>query len=314
MLMTFQELEQLRKNYNDKRINAIKKFTKIVLIIYLCVFIFTAIKTTAETHIKVGEVISYTFFNLLPASIQLFIFGALASTLYASIKTNGDYTAYKNAYKNYFITSTFLKVFTDLSYRHDMEMPYYVLAKTEMIRMGDRYSSNDYTRAKYKDIPFEQADVHIEEEHEDSDGGSTYTTIFRGRYITFDLKKKFSKKLLVASKSFNAEKHDKTFKKIALESAEFNKNFEVYAQDGFEAYYLLDPAVMERIQKLSTLHNDKIMVCFSDQKMHIAINNHLDSFEPAPANKPIDEQAEFNKVINDIKVITNIIDEMKLTK
>ena len=56
------------------------------------------------------------------------------------------------------------------------------------------------------------------------------------------------------------------------------------------------------------------MVCFLDKKMHIAINDHRDAFEPASTRVPIDEKAEFDKVMNDIKVITNIIDEIKLVK
>ena len=50
--------------------------------------------------------------------------------------------------------------------------------------MGDRYHSEDYISAEYKNIKFEQSDVHIEEEHEstDSEGHTTttYVTIFKG--------------------------------------------------------------------------------------------------------------------------------------
>jgi hypothetical protein len=193
-------------------------------------------------------------------------------------------------------------------------MPREVLADTGMIMMGDLYSSNDYCIAKYKGFPFIQADIHIQEEHEDSDGDRTYTTIFRGRWITFDFKKDFGKKLLVTGKQFYPAKKDKSFRKIELESNEFNRMFNVYAQDGFEAFYLLDPAVMERIMKLSELHNGRVMVCFTDGKMHIAINNNTDSFEPPRYTQPIDEKAEFDKVMNDIKVVTNIVDELKLVK
>lgn len=312
--MTFQELEQIRENYNRKRHDSIVKIIKIVLTVYLIIFAVISISTVVRTRETPIVAISIAFSSILPIIIHGIIIGSFISFIYTSLKTNKDYIAYKNAYKNYFITSTFEKVFTSLSYSHEMQMPYYTIAKTGMMRMGDRYSSNDYVRAKYKDIPFEQADVHIEEEHRDSDGDRTYSTVFRGRYITFELNKKFDKKVLVASKNFNAENFDRTFKIVRLESSEFNHRFSVYAQDNFEAFYLLDPAVMERIMKLDELHNGKIMVCFSDRKMHVAINDHTDSFEPAPAGKPIDEQAEFNKVINDIKVVTNIVDELKLVK
>jgi hypothetical protein len=253
-------------------------------------------------------------FIIFITTIHFFIWSLVITFIYNALTNGKNITEYRNAYKNYFISSTFNKIFTDVQYAHDKGMPRTEISETGIMWMGDRYSSNDYTVAKYKGIAFTQADVHIEERHRDSDGDVHYSTIFRGRYVTFELKKKFTKRLLVTSKSFFASIHDKTFRKIELESTEFNKHFSVYAQDGFEAFYLLDPAIMERIEKLNEMNGGKVMVCFYNQKMHIAINNHADSFEPAPVNQPIDEKAEFDKVMNDIKVITDIVDEVRLVK
>jgi hypothetical protein len=312
--MTYQELEEIRKRYNEKRAENRKKVFRISTPIYIFIVAMILISNLARmTMLSRFEFTSNLFF-IFTITIHYFIWSFVASFIFNAITNGNNYTEYRNAYKNYFISSTFNKIFTDVSYSHSAEMPYGIPSSTGVLYMGDRYSSNDYTVAKYKGIPFAQADVHIEERHRDSDGDVTYSTVFRGRYITFDFKKDFHKKLLVASKNFYGERHDKTFKRIELESTEFNKNFDVYAQDGFEAFYLLDPAVMERIQKLSDLHDGRIMICFSEKKLHIAINDHRDAFEPAPANAPINEKAEFEKVMNDIKVITNIVDEMKLVK
>ena len=295
--MTYAELEKARIAYNNKKKEMMKKSFLAVGGIFLAALI-------------IGNSTSL----ILPFLLQIVFIGFIVTIIATSFGARKEAEAYRNAYKNYFITSTFNTVFTDLKYAHDAAMPREVLSNTGMIRMGNRYSSNDYTIAKYKGIPFAQADVHIEVEHTDSDGDTTYETIFRGRYITFDFNKKFGKKLLVASKNFRAESCDKSFKKIELESIDFNKHFDVYAQDGFEAFYLLDPAVMERIEKLANLYNGNVFVGFSDNKIHIAINNNTDSFEPAPSTAPINEQREFSKVMNDIKVITNIVDELKLVK
>lgn len=299
-LMTYQELEKLRITYNEKK----KQITKYVLFIIGGLFALAILLSGASS----------SMIFIVPFIFQFVVFGFIISLIALSFGTRKEAEEYRNAYKSYFITSTFNSIFTDVKYAHNSAMPREVLASTGMMRMGDRYSSNDYTVAKYKDIPFSQADVHIEEEHTDSDGDTTYSTLFRGRYITFDFNKKFDKKLLVASKNFSAEKCDKTFRKIELESIDFNRQFVVYAQNGFEAFYLLDPAVMERIEKLANLYRGNVMVCFSDNKIHIAINNNTDSFEPASSKTPIDEKAEFNKVMNDIKVITNIVDELRLVK
>jgi len=317
MFMTYEELEQIRKKYNEKR----AKIRKVFLVPYLLVvFFFLSISLFPEIIAAIAEreaifaIIRVAFFQIISTLVSTSIFFFVIYLIVSTIKTSDEATDYRNAYKNYFITATFKKVFTDLQYNHAAGMPRVIPGSTGMMRLGDHYSSNDYTIAKYKGIGFSQADVHIQEEHTDSDGDTTYVTIFRGRYVVFDMHKKFEKKLMVVGKNFHAYKKDGSFRKIELESINFNRRFKVYAQDGFEAFYLLDPAVMERIEKLADLHNDRIMICFFENKIHIAINNNIDSFEPASPKLPIDEKTEFDKVINDIKVITNIIDEVKLVK
>ena len=309
--MDYNRLEQIRTTLNEKRAKIKNTVFRVYLIIFLIVLSFIVISLGTAKSTIILEAI----FGLIPFALYLAFFHFIGYIIAVSVVTKDDQIEYKNAYKSYFVTETFKKVFTDISYSHKAAMPRNLIADTRMMNMGDRYSSNDYVIAKYKGISFKQADVHIQEEHSDDDG-TTYVTIFRGRWIIFDLNKKFEKRLLVEGRHFGCARIAKqdNFKKMELESGEFNRNFDVRAQDGFEAYYLLDPAVMERIQKLSDLHNGRIMVCFADGKMHIGINNNIDSFEPPSPIAPIDEKKEFDKVINDIKVITNIVDEIKLIR
>ena len=71
-----------------------------------------------------------------------------------------------------------------------------------MMDTGDIYSSNDYVEGKYKGILFRQSDVHIQNESTDSDGNTTYTTVFRGRWMIFDFNKPFKANVEVAQKNF----------------------------------------------------------------------------------------------------------------
>ena len=80
-------------------------------------------------------------------------------------------------------------IFGDISFDLNKGLPYKVLADTKMIYMGDRYSSNDYFKGKYKNIAFEMSDVEIEEEHTDSEGHTSYTTIFKGQWYIFEFNK-----------------------------------------------------------------------------------------------------------------------------
>lgn len=308
--MDYNELEKARLEFLGK-LNKNRKLTlrlfggAVVLILIFAIFLLAH-------NGKLGDVI---LMCLIPMAWVTFIL-VISYAISQIIIYNMEQKPYRAAYKSHFVTETFKQVFTDLTYSHEAAMPKELIESTRMMNMGDVYSSNDYVVAKYNGIPFQQADVHIQKVSSDSDGGTNYETIFRGRWIIFDFNKHFERRLLVEGRQFGCAQisiRDK-FQKINLESGEFNKKFRVLAQDGFETYYLLDPAVMERMQRLSDLYNNRIMICFADSKMHIAINNSTDSFEPPSPRRPIDEQAEFNKVLNDIKVITDIVDELKLVK
>ena len=200
-------------------------------------------------------------------------------------------------------------------------MPRDVIASTKMMYMGDRYSSNDYISGRYKDIGFRQADVHIEEEREstDSDGNTTtyWVTIFRGRWMIFDFNKTFKADLQVCQKFFGNNKisnwgNDTKFEKVKLESVDFNKRLNVYAQSDHEAFYLLTPPIMEKIIKLDDMNQGRLLLCFIDNKLHIGLYDGKDSFEHAPVFSQINEEQVRSNISNDIKQITMFIDELDL--
>ena len=186
--------------------------------------------------------------------------------------------------------------------------------------MGDRYSSNDYISGKYKNINVIQADVHIEEEHEttDSDGNTTTTwvTIFMGRWMIFDFNKIFKANIQVCQKGFGNSKlsnwGSKTkYKKVMMEDQVFNNIFRTYAQDEHDAFYILTPSLMEKIKKLVNNISGKLLFCFVDNKLHIGIQNNKDSFEHGIFTK-INEEKVTNDISQDIKMITNFVDELSL--
>ena len=86
----------------------------------------------------------------------------------------------------------------------------------------------------------------------------------------------------------------------------------MYAEDGFEAFYLLDPAIIERIEKLGARYKDKVAVFFYKGFLHVAIKDSSDSFRVPKASKPIEEGTEMGKVREDLKVLTDLVDGLKL--
>lgn len=262
--------------------------------------------------------IPFEFFAGFFIAFFAFTFGAVI----IAFTTRKEAEAYRTAYKSYFIEKNLASIFTGLKYQHNVGLNRDMLRATGMVYTGDVYTSNDLAQANYKGVNFVQADVHIQTEHTDSDGNTTYVTIFKGRYMVFEFPKKFSFKLELIGKRFGSSarvpgKNQTTgrkMEKLKTESGDFNSIFKIYAEDGFEAFYLLDPAFMEKIQKISDTYKNRVLFGFLNNTLLIGLNNGKDSFEPPKSSKPIDEKAETEKVSEEIRVITDFVDSLSLDR
>ncbi len=296
-------------NFNDvetARIAYAKKIKKAIVISSTVFILAVVIAVASEGG---GALFASIFFGFFFACIIYIV---------CCFIFNKERMAYRNAYKKYFVEQNLRRIFTDISYSHDSGVSRALLDSTGMINTGDVFSSNDYTTGKYKDVDFLQSDVTIQVEQTDSDGDTTYQTIFKGRWMTFEFPKKFAYRIEVVQKWFPAKRVPKTgtngkkFEKVEVESPTFHKKFKIYADDGFETFYVLDPALIDHIESLSSNYTGKLLLCFVDNKLHVGLHDNKDAFEPPSALKKIDENAEFEKISKDIKMITDFVDYLKL--
>ena len=287
------------------------------------------LRVKAANTIKIGSIISVGLaivvalsaiitgnFFCLPLAFGILIIGIIVTM----VLSNKPSKEFKLAYKNTFVLKSLKSVFDDLEYNPERGFDYNVIKNTGMMYMGDRYSSNDYVKGKYKNINVEQADVHIEEKvtTTDSDGNTTthYETLFMGQWMIFDFNKRFSANVQVCGKRFTNARRSNwgkalKYKKVEMEDAEFNKMFRVYAMDAHEAFYILTPSLMDRIKKLSNSIKGSILLCFVDNKLHVGISNNKDAFE-ASLFKKLDESKIISNISSEIKLITNFVDELNL--
>ena len=306
--MNFQDVENARKTYHQKTKKAWQITCIILLVLAAAIFI---------PQLIMGLKIS--FHTIFPSFFVLF-FILMIAIIIISFTSRKEAAAYRNAYKTYFIEQNLRKTFTNLQYDHSQGMDKNLLKATGMVNTGDRYSSNDLTIASYKDVKFVQADARIEEEHTDSDGDTYYVTIFRGRMMIFEFPKKFNFKLELIGGGFGAARvpgpseNGRKMSRVNTESNEFNRTFRIFGEDGFEAFYILDPAFMVKIQNIADHYKHKLLLGFIDNKLLIALSNGKDSFEPPKASIPIDEKAELEKINSDIKVITDFVDQLSLDR
>ncbi len=222
----------------------------------------------------------------------------------------------KEKYKKEIVATELNKIFTDVKYDHNSGIPREVPVATEMIKMGNRYYSNDLINGKYKGIDFMQADVVITSESED-----TEKIIFRGRWLVFEFPKKFNYRLQVVGKLFKAnktpkrdEEGEREFKKITTESPSFNEKFDIYAEDEFEAYYILDPAFMDYIEKINAVRNRAMMLMFIENTLNIAIWEQRDTLEPIMKGGEIDQENSRKLLASELKLITDFVEYLRLDR
>lgn len=302
--MGIEELKELQLKIIDKN----KKCNKYTFISIIFLFIVTLVVVLLY-DIEPSFIIFMYSLELIISLIVCFI-----------VKTyinSKDIDIFNKNFKSIFVLKALNTSFDDIEYIPDKGFEEEYVSKMCLMNTSDVFNSNDYISGKYKKINFSQADVNIKDKHKytDSDGKTktTYVTLFEGRLMSFDFNKSFIANVQVSSKKFNAESlsFEKKYSKVKMEDVEFNKNFNVYAENEHEAFYLLTPPFIEKIKEIYKRLNCGIMFSFVNNKLHIAIDNDKDAFE-YDVLKVIDEKKIEENIINDIKLITDLIDELKL--
>lgn len=232
------------------------------------------------------------------------IWGALA--IYLSKRSK---TKFKALYKSTFVTNILPNYFDNIVYDWQKGFSKQRIEDFCLIRKGNIYRSEDYLRGTYKGIDFEQADAYVAMktygEH------STTTVYFNGRVLAFSFPKNQILGLQVYSKRFQfpaSNSNGLRLKKVELESESFNKNFVTKSANPHDAFYVLTPSLMERIQSLDHTYKTIIMY-FSLGKLYLGIEGCPDCFD-APTNKKLSFPDEQARVKRDIQIILDVIDTM----
>ena len=235
------------------------------------------------------------------------------------------YSQYKKAYKAYFVQYQLESFFSDIEYDHNQGINKLSLLITGLIDVGDAYYANDLVNAKYKSISFTQSDVEIikkkyENYADEIDPVAINTrsdTMFKGRFLIFTFHKKLLHRVAIlptiAEPFFKNPIIESGLNPIETESVHFNRLFYTYAEDGFEAFYILDPAFIESVERFADRYCYKVALYFMGNRMFVGLNDNNDSFEPPDSAIPVDEAKEKAKVFEDMKLITDIVDSLKIT-
>lgn len=141
---------------------------------------------------------------------------------------------------------------------------------------------------------------------------TTVVTYFHGSWNTFTFNKNVSTFIVIKEKEFlnnsrpggifsNAPKTSK----VLFEDIEFNEKFVVYAQNEHDAFYVLSPQFIEKIKKLESEHDGRLIIGIIDNKIHILLDNRQNILEPSI----IDDisEADYVKIENEMKTVIEVM-------
>ena len=264
--------------------------------------------------IILGIIFVFGMFSFIPV-IWVVLFVLLGGDLFVFLKMINNY---KTKVKDTIVSDMLKKEFDNISYNAKEGFSREYIANTELVSMGNIYSSNDLIDGNYRNVAFKQADVHIQQ-HTQSGKTSTTVTLFKGRWLIYTFNKRFTGFLQIRSNEnrlFGNSKPLRWFSdrqntsRIKLESETFNERFNIYASDENEAYYILTPHFMEKLIRLDDSLEGNLVVGFIDNEVHIALYNNKDAFEPS-IFRPIDDEY-YQEVQDDIELIKMIVDDLAL--
>lgn len=135
---------------------------------------------------------------------------------------------------------------------------------------------------------------------------------FRGFCIHIPLKNKLSDQTLI----FNSKRPLNLIplQQVVPEDINFAKNYKVYSNNQIEALMLLNPAFIKGLSTLKKcFYDSKIDIAFWENNVLFAIHTKNDLFESYSLFKPITDSKIYEKYYDEIKVICDIINILKIT-
>ena len=138
---------------------------------------------------------------------------------------------------------------------------------TEFLKRADRFHSEDFLSGSMEDVQFVSSDVKLEERHvrHTKNGTQTYyETYFMGRVFIFEFNKPFDGYLQVLE--HNRPTRNRGYKKVKLESVQFNKKFKTFSTNEHSAFYVLTPHFMEALMNFEQQNRGNIYFSFIEPR------------------------------------------------
>ncbi len=300
-MKSFEDIYEIIKNENYSDLEDFRlKEKKKIKIFYLCllwailinplIFIFAGLTKNnyfTEKFLKIFFVEILIFF----AIIILFILSSIFSYFFRKGKSTKK-TFKKKSYNQLFkekIISTLVS-----NYDSNLEFSYEKSISRDLYNQGlfemyDIYSSNDLVHGKIAGIiDFKMGDVHTENVSTDSDGNSTYTTIFKGLFSSAKLDKSLNNTIKIRKNRGFVGRGLTRKSQLHMDSSEFEKCFDIYSSDQILAMRILTSDIMDYMVSFTKTNNIKFEITIANQELYIRIHCQ-NMFEGSVFKNSIDE-------------------------
>jgi hypothetical protein len=143
--------------------------------------------------------------------------------------------------------------------------------------------------------------------------------LFRGIFYIADFHKNFTSSVRIVSKSKKKMFLNKTsqkfgnivLEKVILEDSEFEKKFDVYANDAIEARYILTPSFMTRVKDYMRETDHGVRIGFEENKIFMAIETPKDLFK-LELSKTLKNFEIVKEYYHNLRFVTEIIHTLRL--
>ena len=183
---------------------------------------------------------------------------------------------YTSLYKQK-VVKVFIQEYNEgLSYNPTGIVPESIYKSAKFDGYYDIYHSEDVIKGNIDNHEILMGEVHTqrEEEHTDSDGNTTRSdvTVFHGMFGFVPINNRYNGEIKVHTDKGKLGRLFKNKTRVEMDSSEFEKYFDVYADDKIQAMQVLTSDIMEQMIGFRTNHKTKFDITVN--RSHFFIRFH----------------------------------------
>lgn len=209
---------------------------------------------------------------------------------------------YRELFKTYYVKKILDENFDDVVYDWKKGYPYSKMQKAHLIVNQD-FVSEDYLKASYNGIKFEQADIRCALPNYGSKSNPCEHVLYGKIMEIAALPIKVSEiQIYTMGFSVRGRYRNNRNKSYYTSDKTFDYRFQVYACNEKEAEKILTPALREKLIEYA-MCNQSFGLSFIGNKLYIGINTYRNTFDIQNGLRKVDFEQENANIIEDVKAI-----------